>query len=488
MPLCFFACAKRTNSIPSTCSTVNTTVQISRKKPYMSYTIENARLSDRDPILQVMKAFNMHHVPSAEMAELDLNAFFVARYHGRVIGAAGYTFLSQTEGKTTLMAVLPEYAGFGIGKALQHRRMEEMHLAGARTVLTNADRPETIVWYKKHFGYRQIGTLKKLCSFGHEAIDHWTTLETDLDAYFRDLEANQRSRSDYIAANDAHPLAPFPPLIINVCLTGMVPTRAQNPHLPVTCEEIIKDAIECHDTGASMVHLHARDAEGNPTPDVKLYDTIIRGIRKERPDLICAATTSGRHWNDFERRAAVLYLDEESRPDMASLTTGSMNFLTGASVNTITMIEQLAMAMKEQGVMPELEVFDRGMINLVKYLERNRIIGGTKYCNILLGNINSSQATIRELAGIVNDLPQRTVWAAAGLGQFQLPMNLAGMVAGGHVRVGIEDAVYYDYQKTVPAANKQLVDRITRIAAELQRPIATAAQARKMLGLPQARH
>lgn len=168
---------------------------------------------------------------------------------------------------------------------------------------------------------------------------------------------------------------------------------------------------------------------------------------------------------------------------MASLTTGSLNFQTGPSLNSITMIERLALEMKEQGVKPELEVFDLGMINLIKYLERNQLISGKKYINILLGNINTSPATLGGLNAMVQDLPDESVWAVAGLGQFQLPMNLMAMTAGGHVRVGIEDNIYYDVNKRVLASNKMLVDRIRQMAEVLERPIASVEEARKMLGL-----
>ncbi len=449
----------------------------------MNYTIEPAGPGDRDGILRVMRPFNMHHVPSVEMEELDLSRFFVARMRGEIVGAAGYKLLSPGHAKTTLLGVLPEFSGLGVGKDLQHKRMEAMHQAGVKTLTTNADRPDTILWYKKHYGYRQVGTLKKLCPFGLENVDHWTTLQTDLDEYFAGLEERERRKRDYMAQNDAHPLAPYPPLVINVCLTGMIPTRAQTPHVPLSPDEIIADAIQAFDAGARLVHLHARDADGLPTPDPALYDKIIRGIRRERPGLICCATTSGRNWSDFERRSAVLYLDPPARPDMASLTLGSMNFLTNASTNTIEMVERLAMAMKEQNVKPELEVFDLGMLNLARYLERNGIIQGRKYFNLLLGNLNTAPATIGGLSALVAALPENSVWAGAGLGQFQLPINVAAITAGGHVRVGLEDSIYYDYARTSLATNRQLIERLVRIAEELQRPIATIQEARNIVGV-----
>jgi len=168
---------------------------------------------------------------------------------------------------------------------------------------------------------------------------------------------------------------------------------------------------------------------------------------------------------------------------MASLTLGSLNFLSGASTNSIETVERLAMAMKEQGVRPELEVFDSGMITLAKYLERNGVIRGRKYFNLLLGNLNTAPATIGSLASLVASLPADSIWAGAGIGQFQLSMNVAALVAGGHVRVGIEDSIYYDSRKTILANNRQLIERVVRIAAELERPVAPFAEARALAGL-----
>ncbi|MFC1670689.1 GNAT family N-acetyltransferase [Spirochaetota bacterium] len=450
----------------------------------MNFIIEKARPDDRQAILQVMEQWNMHHIPSAEMEELDIACFFVARSSsGQVIGAAGYKILSKSRGKTTLLGVYPEISGLGVGKALQLARFEAMHKAGVKKVITNADRPEIIVWYKKHFGYYEIGTEKKQCSFGLESVGHWTTLETDLDKFFVNRKDNETRIQQYIKLNDPVPLVPFAPLIINVCLTGMVPTKLGNPHVPISVEEIISDAIKVHDAGAQVVHLHARDKSGHPVSDAAYYEQIICSLRKERPELICCVTASGRNEADFEKRAEVLYLSGAAKPDMASLTLGSINFLNGPSVNSINTIERLAMIMKERGIKPELEVFDAGMVNLAKYLERHRIISGIKYFNILLGNLNTAPATLASLSSIAGSLPKDSLWAAGGLGQFQLPMNAAAIAGGGHVRVGIEDSIYFDYNKEVVASNVMLVQRIVRLAEELQRPLATSEEARTMIGL-----
>jgi N-acetylglutamate synthase-like GNAT family acetyltransferase len=154
----------------------------------MEILIEPAEEGDIPAILAVMKTVNMHCVPSPEMPELDWRHFFVARVDGKIVGAAGYKILSAKKGKTTLMAVCPDMRKQGIGRTLQHRRLLAMSDLGIETVITNADIPETISWYKKYFGYREIGKVEKIHEFGRPDIDEWTTLQTDLVAWRKRYE------------------------------------------------------------------------------------------------------------------------------------------------------------------------------------------------------------------------------------------------------------------------------------------------------------
>ena len=151
-------------------------------------------------------------------------------------------------------------------------------------------------------------------------------------------------------------------LIINLAPTGMVPTRAQSPHVPLSCDEIVADACAAIDAGAAMLHLHARDADGSPSSDPELFRPIMEGIRARHPQVVLTVTTSGRNVSDVEVRADVLRLQDQARPDMASLTLGSMNFATQASVNSPATILRLAEVMRERGIKPELEVFDLGVV------------------------------------------------------------------------------------------------------------------------------
>lgn len=140
-----------------------------------------AQAADYPAILAVLETANFHQIPSAEMPELDLSCCFVAECGGRIVGIAGYKMIAPGEGKTTLMAVDPSMQGAGLGMALQRRRLTAMRKLGARAVTTNADLPHVIAWYKKHFGYQEVGQLAKIHEFGDPAIDHWTTLRMNLD-------------------------------------------------------------------------------------------------------------------------------------------------------------------------------------------------------------------------------------------------------------------------------------------------------------------
>lgn len=279
-----------------------------------------------------------------------------------------------------------------------------------------------------------------------------------------------------------YPVRPYPKLIINAAITGMVHTKADMPHLPVSVSEIIDDAVRCCRAGASIVHLHARDKNGAPSSDRRIYAEIIEGIRIQCPDLIICVSASGRLESSFKKRADVLNLDGALKPDMASLTLGSFNFIKQASVNSPETIEKLALKMKGKAIVPEMEIFDTGMINAAKVLARKGILREPFYCNLLLGSPYTAPATLFDLSCMVSNLPAGFHWAAAGIGRFQLNMNIAAIIMGGHVRTGIEDNIYYDNQKKVLATNEMLIERVVRLAGEVGREIAHPLQARKMLG------
>lgn len=276
----------------------------------------------------------------------------------------------------------------------------------------------------------------------------------------------------------------MPPVLINVCLTGMVADRSRNPHLPVSPKEIVADAVRVCELGAQIVHIHARDAKGAPTWDASVYETILKGIRRERPALICCVTTSGRLWSEFERRAEVLQLTGDAKPDMASLTLGSVTFPSGESATAPETVRRLAHVMHCRAIKPELEIFDFDMIEMAKVLQGEGLIERERpYFNLILGNRDSAAASPEVLDAMVSALPANSIWAAAGIGRAQLPMNEAGIARGGAVRVGLEDALYLDSTKTVLATNPLLVERVVRLVAGAGRRLASLEEARRMLAL-----
>jgi uncharacterized protein (DUF849 family) len=274
------------------------------------------------------------------------------------------------------------------------------------------------------------------------------------------------------------------PLVINLALTGMVPTRAMTPHVPVTTAEILDDAARCAELGATMIHVHARDAAGKPTSAPEAFAPIVEGIRCIDPALVVCVTCSGRFATSIDERAAVLELDGDARPDMASLTLGSNNFVQQASVNSPETIKELAARMRARGIKPELEVFEAGMLTMAHHLVMKGLLPESCYVNILLGNLGTAPATPLALAGFLGLLPGGWAWGVAGIGRWQLDANLLGIAAGGHVRVGLEDNIWWDRGRTRLATNAMLVQRIREIAKHAERPLASPAQTRALLGLP----
>jgi uncharacterized protein (DUF849 family) len=272
-------------------------------------------------------------------------------------------------------------------------------------------------------------------------------------------------------------------LIINAAVTGMVPTKADTPHVPITPDEIVADVRRCHAAGASIVHLHAREPDGRPTYRAEVYREIIDRVRQELPELVISGSTSGRVFGEYWQRSDVL----SCRPDLGSLTLGSMNFPKQPSVNSPEMIQMLALAMREQGIVPELELFDLGMADYAHYLVSKGVLAPPYYANILLGSLGTLSATAYNLAMFVKALPPGTVWSGAGIGRFQFFVNSLAIVMGGHVRVGLEDNLYYDAGKKHLATNAGLIDRLVMLAHAAGREIATPAEARAIIGLPQTR-
>jgi 3-oxoadipate:acetyl-CoA acetyltransferase len=272
-------------------------------------------------------------------------------------------------------------------------------------------------------------------------------------------------------------------LILNLTPTGMIPTKKMTPHVPITPEEIVADVRRCHEIGITMVHLHARDEQGQPTHRAEIYGKIIAGIRRFAPDLVICVSLSGRSTQDIDKRAEPLLLEGDLKPDMGSLTLSSLNFPSQASINSPETVKELASRMMKLGILPELEIFDLGMVNYAKYLIEKRLLAPPFYANLFLGNVAGAQLDLAHAGLMVRDLPADTLWSFGGIGDAQLGANTLAIATGGGVRVGLEDSIFYDSERAVLATNEHLVKRIHRLAHEFKRPVMKPAALRDLLGL-----
>lgn len=269
-------------------------------------------------------------------------------------------------------------------------------------------------------------------------------------------------------------------VIINAAITGGILSKKDNPYLPVTVIEILDCVRLCYDEGVSIVHLHARDANQKPTTDASVYAELVGRIREICPDLIVCVSLSGRQGDNEEDRLAAL----TARPDMASLSLGSMNFPTQPSINSPDTIVKLAANIRAAGAIPELEVFEAGFAHYAKHLIKRGVLAAPYYFNIILGSLGAAPLDLTGLGHILSLLPEGAVWSAGGIGQYQLDANVMSLAAGGHIRVGLEDTVYFDRDKTEHADNPRLIRRIVHIARLMGREPTSPLEARRMIGLP----
>jgi uncharacterized protein (DUF849 family) len=274
-------------------------------------------------------------------------------------------------------------------------------------------------------------------------------------------------------------------LIINLASTGAVPNSQLSPHVPVTHHQIIEDIGACLELGVQMVHLHARNGDQSHCNDPEPYGRLIESIR-ELPggqEAVIVVSTSGRADSSFAARSRILELDGAMKPDMASLTLSSLNFLQGTSINEPSTIRALAQKMQEKGIKPELEIFDLGMVNFAKVLLKEGLLTGVVYGNLLLGNIAGAQAELLHAGTLLSGIPDDWLISIAGIGRSQLTSNTLGILYADGVRVGLEDNLWYDHERSVQARNTQLVERVIRLSRELERPVAERAEVRQRLKL-----
>jgi 3-keto-5-aminohexanoate cleavage enzyme len=266
------------------------------------------------------------------------------------------------------------------------------------------------------------------------------------------------------------------PLIITVAPVGAELTPDQTPHLATTPQALGEVARTCSEAGASMIHVHCRNDDGSNTHDVGRFKQAYDAIRAQS-DLIVQFSTGGAIGMTPEERAAVLQL----RPEMATLTCGTVNFGDDVFENSFPIMRGILGRMHEFGVRPELEIFDKGHLANAKRLEKEGLLSFPQHVDFVLGVPGGLDATVQNLCDLVDALPSGCTWSVAGIGRMQLPMAMAALAMGGHVRVGLEDNIYYSKGRL--ATNAELVARVVRLAGELGRPVATPEQARRILGL-----
>lgn len=267
-------------------------------------------------------------------------------------------------------------------------------------------------------------------------------------------------------------------LIITCCVTGAEVTKEQNPAVPYTPEEIAQSSYEAYKAGASIIHLHVRENDGTPTQDKEIYRQNIELIKDKCPDVIIQVSTGGAVGMSDEERAQPLELN----PEMASLDCGTCNFGNDVFKNTPKTMEYFAKEMKKRGVKPEFEVFERGWIENAKWLAKQGLVDEPLHFDFIMGAPGTMPGDIKDLIYMMESIPAGSTWTVGGIGRFQLPMATAAIMLGGHVRVGLEDNLYYK-KGVLAESNAQLVERVVRIAREFDREIATPDEAREILNL-----
>ena len=269
-------------------------------------------------------------------------------------------------------------------------------------------------------------------------------------------------------------------LVITAAITGSRITRDITPYIPITPQQIVKSAVECWEAGAAVVHIHVRDPKtGLGTQDLGLFRQVVEPLR-EKTDLVLCLTTSGIPGRNLSIEDRLQSL--ELSPELASFDAGSINLGGYAFINTPEFLEGAARAMKEKGVKPELEIFDVGMMVTCLRMRDEGHFEEPLHFQFVLGTPWGIPATPKSFLHLYDYLPENSTWSVIGIGKSHLPMAMMSLIMGGHIRVGMEDNIYYE-KGVLAKSNAQFVERIARIAREYGREIASPEEARKILGL-----
>jgi len=271
------------------------------------------------------------------------------------------------------------------------------------------------------------------------------------------------------------------PCIITVAITGSVPTKKDSPAVPVTVPEQIESTHAAYEAGAALVHVHVRNDDGTTTSDPEKFGRFLAGIRKHCPDMIVQFSTGGRSGMGKER-GGMLHL----KPEMASLTTGSVNFAKIIYENHPTLINDLATGMLANDIKPEIEIFDLAMLYNAAKLVADGLLRAPVHVQFVLGIPGALPADREvldfELRQLERMLPGAT-WTAAGIGRHQLTVNEWALELGGHCRTGLEDNLRFDKER-LATSNAELVKRVAELTIRFGRSVATPAEARRILGWP----
>ena len=268
-------------------------------------------------------------------------------------------------------------------------------------------------------------------------------------------------------------------LIISACICGAEVTKENNPAVPYTVEEVVREAKSAYDAGAALIHLHVRWDDGTPTQDKGRFQEMVDAFRKECPDVIIQPSTGGAvGMTDLERLQST---EITPTPEMATLDCGTCNF--GGDeifINTDNTIANFGDIMQERGIKPECEVFDKGMIDLALKAAKKGHIKYPIHFDFVLGV--QMTATVRDLVIMATSIPADSTWTATGIGKNAWGIAAATIAMGGHVRVGFEDNVYMS-KGVLAKSNGEMVERVVQMAKLLNREVATPAEAREILGL-----
>ncbi len=268
-------------------------------------------------------------------------------------------------------------------------------------------------------------------------------------------------------------------LIITAAICGAEVTKEQNPAVPYTVEEIVREAKSAYEAGAAIVHLHVRRDDGTPTQDKARFQECIEAIKKEIPDVILIPSTGGAVGMSAEERLQ----PTELFPEMATLDCGTCNFGDEVFENTLPMMRDFGKRMLENHIKPEYECFELGHIDtILRLAKKGEVPGAPMQFNFVLGVPGCTPATVENLAFMVRQIPAGSTWTATGIGRAAFPLAAAAIVMGGNVRVGFEDNLYLE-KGVLAGSNGELVAKVVRLAKELGREIASPAEARKILGL-----